>query len=584
MAASIRGSGAVWRVAVLAGGWLWPVAAALAQPSPDGGDAAAQEAQRRQQRERALRERQEAAPDVRLGPSPGAAAAQRLPADETPCVPVDRIELVGDGAERFRWALKAADGGDDPFVGRCVGSAGINLLMKRVQNALVARGYVTTRVLAAPQRPAGGTLFLTIVPGRVRTVRAGDGSGRRATRWNALPAASGDLLNLRDVEQGLENFRRLPTVDAGIRIAAADGPDARPGDSDLIVDWMQRRPLRLNLSVDDSGSRYTGRYQGAATISLDNGLLLNDLFYLSLNHDLGNRYTDGKGTRGLTAHYEIPYGYWLLGATAGSYDYRQQVAGANQTYVYGGTGRTAEIRLARTVYRDAVRKTGLYLRGWLRASNNFIDDTEIEVQRRRTAGWEAGLTQREFIGAATFDVNLGYRRGTGAARALRAPEEDFGEGTARPSLAVAEIRLDAPLKAVRPPSAWRLDYSMVWRAQWSRTPLVPQDRFAIGGRYTVRGFDGETALLGERGWMLRNEIGLTPGHAGQQLYLGVDYGEVGGPSARLLPGRHLAGTVVGWRGSYRNAYWDVFVGRLISKPDGFRTANVTAGFNCGASF
>ena len=31
--------------------------------------------------------------------------------------------------------------------------------------------------------------------------------------------------------------------------------------------------------------------------------------------------------------------------------------------------------------------------------------------------------------------------------------------------------------------------------------------FSIGGRYTVRGFDGEASLMGERGWLLRNDIG-----------------------------------------------------------------------------
>ncbi len=40
-------------------------------------------------------------------------------------------------------------------------------------------------------------------------------------------------------------------------------------------------------------------------------------------------------------------------------------------------------------------------------------------------------------------------------------------------------------------------------------PLITQDRFSIGGRYTVRGFDGETTLIGERGWLLRNDLGLS---------------------------------------------------------------------------
>ncbi|MBN0416143.1 ShlB/FhaC/HecB family hemolysin secretion/activation protein, partial [Pseudomonas aeruginosa] len=106
--------------------------------------------------------------------------------------------------------------------------------------------------------------------------------------------------------------------------------------------------------------------------------------------------------------------YWTLSATASGYKYRQTVAGYSQDYVYSGTSDNAELRLSRLLYRDATRKTALYGRGWMRKSDNFIDDTEIEVQRRRTGGWELGLTHREYLGESTLDASLAYRRGTGA--------------------------------------------------------------------------------------------------------------------------------------------------------------------------
>ena len=34
---------------------------------------------------------------------------------------------------------------------------------------------------------------------------------------NAFAIRPGNVLDLRDVEQGLENLKRLPTVDAGVR-------------------------------------------------------------------------------------------------------------------------------------------------------------------------------------------------------------------------------------------------------------------------------------------------------------------------------------------------------------------------------
>lgn len=541
--------------------------------------ATAQELLRQQERERALRQNQEQTPDVRVD-RPAAATTERLPVDEKPCFPIHRIELAGEAAERFLWALKAADLADDPATGRCLGTAAINVVMSRIQNAIVQKGFVTTRVLAAPQDLKTGTLALTVIPGRIHAIRFSEDTPSRATTWNAVPASPGDILNVRDIEQALENFKRVPTAEADIQIVPADGPDASPGESDLVIRWQQRMPFRLNVAVDDSGSKQTGKYQGSVTVAYDDWWTLNDLFYVSLNHDLGGGDPGSKGTRGYTVHYEVPYGYWLLGFTLSGYDYHQSVAGANQTYRYSGTSGNAEVRLSRILYRDAVRKTGAYLRGWTRKSNNFIDDTEVEVQRRRMAGWEAGLTHREFIGTATLDASVGYRRGTGGMDAMRAPEESFGEGTSRPEILTADAQLNVPFTV----ASQRLRYTGSWRAQWNRTPLVPQDRFSIGGRYTVRGFDGEVTLTGDRGWLLRNDLGWALGQSGLELYAGADYGEVGGPSTRWLIGTRLAGAVLGLRGGYKGLYWDVFVGKPLMKPEGFRTASTTAGFNVSWSY
>lgn len=544
---------------------------------PNPVETAARELQRQQERERAQRERLEKTPDVHLprGQIPGRASSNE--AADLPCFPIRALVLEGGDAERFAFALEAAPElerwADEP---RCLGAKGIDTILEAVQNAIISRGYVTTRVLARPQDLTSGTLRLVVVPGRVHGIRIDDGGSRRATLRNALPTSAGRLLDLRDIEQGLENLKRVPSVEADIQIAPA-GP---PGQSDLLVSWKQASPLRAGVSLDDAGSKATGRYQGSATLSYDHWLTLNDLFYFTLNHGLGGGGQDPKGTRGYVVHYSVPWGYWLLSATASENAYRQSVAGLSQAYLYSGNSSNGELRLTRLLYRNALRKTSVSLAGWTRSSKNFIDDTEVEVQRRRMAGWELGANHREFIGPATADLTLAYRRGTGADHALDAPEQAFGEGTSRPRIFKADAQLNLPFAA----NTQRMRYGLAWRGQWNRTPLVPQDRFSIGNRYTVRGFDGESTLSAERGWLVRNELGWTVADIGAELYLGVDYGELGGPSAAFLLGRHLAGSVAGLRGSARGLSYEVFVGRPLSKPEGFRTASTTAGFSLSWSY
>lgn len=538
-----------------------------------------QQSIQQQQRERTLRDTLEPSTDVRLPRERGTILSERIPDGESPCFEISQITLAGEEAETFQFSLDDVITGHDPAIGRCLGIQGINAALSRIQNAIIAKGFVTTRVLASPQDLSLGQLVFTVIPGRIHAIRfAKDTDSRRGRYWNALPANEGDLLNLRDIEQALENFKRVPTSEADIQIEPATELNVKHGESDIVIRYQQAVPFRLTLSVDDGGSRSTGKQQGSATFSGDNLLTLNDLFYFSVNHDLANGSGE-HGTRGHTLYYSLPFGYWLVSASASKNDYHQSVAGANQTFSYSGESSHAELKLSRLIYRDAVRKTSVSFQTYFNTSRNYIDDTEIEVQRRRMAGWQANLTHKEFIGSATLDADLAYRHGTGLFNAQPAPEEAFGEGTARPEIIKLALNFNQPFTL----GEQRLRYNSTWRGQWNKTPLIVQDRFAIGGRYTVRGFDGELTLSSERGWLLRNELGLILGRSGQELYLGLDYGHVSGPSAQNLLGTHLAGGVVGIRGGYKGFYWDLFTGGPISKPKGFKGAGVS-GFNLTWSY
>ena len=533
------------------------------------------ELRRQLERERELRDRLETRPDVRLDTPKPAAAAPLLPTGESPCFVINNIALGGSLAGRFAWALAAADPPQDPATGRCLGVAGINAVVHRVQNAIIAGGYITTRVLVQPQDISGGRLVLSVAPGRVREIRGVQGNLPGTLVAAAFPARPGELLNLRDLEQALENFRHAPSVDADIQIVPSAAGE--PGDSDILVNWRQNRPVRLAVSLDDAGSEATGKYQGAVTLFWDNPLLLNDSFYVNVNRALGGGAAGERGTQGYTAHYSVPAGYWSWGVTAGGHDFHQQVQGINQTYTYSGTSRNGEVRLSRLLHRDRTGKTGVALAVWLRESSNYVDDAEIELQHRRMAGWILELNHRQYLNGSTLTVSLGYRRGADILGALPAPEEATGEGTSRAVLVTADAQLSHPFRAGK----HFLYYTAQWRAQWNQTPLVPQDLFAIGGRYTVRGFDGETVLSGECGWLVRNELGIPIGGGGQQVYVGADYGTVGGPSTKLQPGTKLAGAVMGLRGGGKGWGYDVFIGVPLSKPAGFKTAANTAGFQLG---
>lgn len=541
-----------------------------------------QELQRQQQQGQQQRQQLERTPDVRLT-IPEKATSQTLPI-ETPCFLIERFQLQnssGAPLPEFDWVVEQLTAPDTPaFIGQCVGAQGVAWLIERTQKILVDRGFVTSRVLATQQDMSQGTLILTLIPGRIHAIRFAEPVHQSANLNNAMPMQVGDILNLRDIEQALENLKRVPTADADIKIEPAQGEGAQLGDSDLVVTYQQAFPIRLSINADDSGTKATGKYQGAVTVSVDNLLALNDLFYVTNTNAMGGGDSGPRGTHANTIHYSLPMGYWTLGATSSTSRYYQTVAGLNQSYVYRGTSQNNEVKLNRLLMRDGTQKLNLSVRAFQRKSNNYIDDTEVDVQRRVVGGWDTTLNHKAFIQNATLESNLTYKRGTGAFGSIAAPEEAFNEGTSRFALVTADVNLAVPFKV----DAQRIRYNGTWRIQKNRTPLTPQDRFVIGGRYTVRGYDGESVLSAEHGWLWRNDLSFALGDSGQEFYVGLDTGHVGGPTSELLVGKRLTGAVLGIRGAIQKLNYDIFIGAPVSKPDDFKTAGSTAGFSLSLSF
>ena len=548
-----------------------------------------QEMRRRQQEQQLQREVDVRLDDTRQSTLTPSAAESA----ESPCFPIHTVTLTGDAAGRFQFALKKALKETGFQSGQCLGAQGVNRIMVAAQNAVIGRGYTTTRILAAPQDLNSGTLELTVLPGKVRSVRTDTShndqtrAARIAAFQNEIPLKGGDILNLRRIEQGLENLKRVPTAEADIQIVPADAPD----ESDIVVAWRQRLlPYRLSLGVDDSGSKTTGKYQGNLTFSADNPFGLSDLFYLSYSRHLGHTdaHTDSEGkktaggTQSYAFHYSVPAGNWLWSWNHNYYRYHQAVAGINEVYDYNGKSRGSDIGFTRLLYRDARRKSHIGFKLWQKENQSFIDDAEVEVQRRKTAGWQLSLKHKEYIGRSTLDIGLAYKRGTGMADAIAAPEEVFDEGTSRMKVITADISYNHPFQIGRQ----HFVYDTALHAQWNKTPLTPLDKIAIGGRYTVRGFDGESSLSAERGWYWRNEAAWSfkPAH---QFYLALDGGHVSGDSAQYLLGQTLIGAAAGLRGQFQaggSLNYDLFAGKPIKKPKGFQTASTVFGFNLNYSF
>jgi hemolysin activation/secretion protein len=553
------------------------VSAAQAQGTSAGAAQAVDEGLRRQaERERHLQQA-EAPQASSLRPAVRAALLPELP-DEQPCFVIHEVVLLGPGAGRFGWLGTSVA----PLLGRCIGVQGLGRITAFLDAQLLEQGYVTSRVSLGPQNVATGRLELRLHAGRIERVEMvdADAPDRAAdTRWgtwrNAFPTREGALLDARDLEQGVEQMKRLPSQSVTSTLAPGVAPDTTVVTIERHAGgWSER--LRGGVVLDNGGSPALGRTQAALNVALDNPLGLNDLLALSANsnaeHPDGDHRSQGWGLQ-----YSLPLGYSTLSASAGHSRFAQTVHLPTLPHLSSGRADTAELRLQHVAWRTASSKTGLYAALSTRRSSSFLDDTELLSQRRRTTFWDTGLSFRQlYAGNASLELELGHRHGVSWLQAQddlpRDPHDPAGIPTLRPRLWTLNAGVSWPLQQAggRP-----LLYSATLRAQATHDRMLSIDQMAIGGRYSVRGFDGDSVLIAENGWVLRNELSaaLPPleGVDGS-LYLGLDAGRVWGASDPGLPGHRLAGTALGLRTRFKALQFDIALATPLAKPQGFSTA------------
>lgn len=509
-------------------------------------------------------------PDIFLD-TPQIPLAEEPEQDAGPCFPITQVRLVSDEYDRFQWLENNLNEALPPD--NCIGAEGINRMMTEAQNEVIAAGYVTSRVVAEAQDMKSGVLSLTLLPGYVEDIRFVEDVPRRATYWNAMPMRSGDLLNLRHIEQALENFKRVPSVDVNIDIE----PGEEPGYSDLVIQWSQGDPLRVTETLDNSGSESSGIYQAGVTINYDPYWAFNDLFYLSYTQSIVFDHDD-RGSQGVNGHYSIPYGYWLLSFNGGISENFQMVDAKTEDYEYSGINSNQSVKVERTLFRNDRNKLSGHLSVQARQSANYINDVEIEVQRRRSSSLEVALNHQLFRGPATVSSGLTYKLGLMAFGAIEDPEVARGDGVENPQWLTMNTGYRRPFQWLN--QNWNIDSQI--KAQANITELIPRDQFSIGSAYSVRGFDG--GFSGESGFYWRNDLAWVvpawsylPGR-GHQLTLGLDAGTI------FAEDQYLAGSSLGLKGLLWGLSYENSLSFPLVSPESLETEGMIYRFQISKSF
>ena len=493
-----------------------------------------------------------------------------LPADESVRFHISQITIENQ-VERFRFLERIAR----PYVDKELSLSDINKLIHAMNQSLMARGFSTSRIAIPEQNLSSGELRLVLQIGYIGTVRFAEGSS--SLYWkNLFPFHEGDILNVRDIEQGIEQAKRLPSQDISVQLLPSDQPQR----TDVVLTVKRGKNFYGTISVDDSGLEDTGKLQWYTSIGIDQPFHKNDMLRIGMNLDGAH---DGyeKGTRGHNISYTYPYGRHTFSFSYQRSKYHQTVESIPYNFISAGDSNISTLSWDYVLHRSAAMKTSMDIRLRKRNAHSFLNDVELPIQAMHQTSMEVGFAERLYLQRDTLYFRLAHRFGLGWLGAQKEKPYD-----------------DAPKTLYR---MWLLDIDFVHPFEFSHRPatfttsfhgqytmddmrLYGVDMISMGNRYTVRGFDGEITLMGTNGWYLRNELSTRFQKQKAELYLGLDVGAVYGYGTEVYNGHVIAGTVLGLRGAMDALSYDVFAAAPIQKPEGFRTPDVTYGFSLGVKF
>ena len=485
---------------------------------------------------------------------------------ETTCQYINKVDII---SEDEKLTQRRLGGIAIQAEHQCLGIAGIRILTATLQNELITQGYITSLIDVPSQSLNSGILKITLTYGHIGNITWSADNKAATSLWNSMPSASGDILKLAALEQGMANLQRTPGSSARMKIV----PGQKNAESDIQLARNLTKKWQVGAWLDDAGSRASGRYQGGGALYLYDLTALNDILYFSAGGDVEfNQHDDGNQNSSL--YYSIPFGYWSLSLYGSQSEYLQQFKGNYSVTEYKSKNRYASATLSRLLSHTRQQKTTLDARIAKSTSHYYFGGSELSVMRKQNPVWELTLRQQRYFDKKIVDASLGIQRSLPWLSSTPTPEEKAGLYSKLSRVVHMDIQAFMKFDL----TGDRFSYAPHISAQFSPDILSTDNKFNIGNRWTVRGFDGENTLSGNQGWYWSNDFIWDTPLPGQQFYLGLDIGHIIGEE-QYKKGKVISGAVSGLRGELLSTQYDFFISTPLIKPDSFHTDPFNLGFS-----
>ena len=498
------------------------------------------------------------------------------------CVYFGKISIVGDPF------LSKSDHDflTEELVKRCLGPEEINFLIRKTTNYYIERGLVTTRVYIPTQNLNDGSFELRVVPGYIESIEFKDKNGYKSQIFTAFPTLIGQRLNLRHIEQGLEQINRLSSNNARMGLA----PGKKAGASRIIIQNQKTKIWSFSLGVSGTGSQATGGAVANYSLGLDNLFLLNDSLTLSGSRNIKGTGNPDNFNRSFNTQWSLPFGYWTLSYSRFQSEYLSVISPSGQLKVnYLGESQSENITIERNIYRGRTAKTVFSTSINKNKSENFLEDGLLTHSSGQNSSNKVSLSHSHSTGWGTFRISSEYSSG------IHNPESKgttFTTDRTIDDLNWKKIEFSFNYSLPFMIAERNFSFQSNFQQQLTENILHPNEEFGIGGLYTVRGFKNQS-LSADLGYYWRNEIHwyLNPNPEWDILgylwgipsfFIGFDWGRTASRTRDANVGV-LRGIAIGINSHGEYGHFSLTLSQSVSWPDHFEK-ETAAWFSMGFKF
>ena len=384
----------------------------------------------------------------------------------------------------------------------------IKELGQELNEEYIKAGYITTRVMLAPDQDlATKTLTLSLIYGKIEEIVLDDDTGRdRRKVFFAFPTEVGDVLNIKDIDQGIDNINRLESNDVKMDIVSGESF----GFSKIVITSNKEKPWRIKIGYDYLEEN---KKKIKTTVELDNLAGINDSLYIYYKGDYENFGKGKKGKDDTTSFYggySFPLKTWEFSLDYSHTKEKNINRGFLSSYEIKSKSIDYSVNASKMLYRNDALKVKLDLGLALKSEETYIDSLRLKSQDRDFAVASIGFSGIWRVWGGMSSYSIKYYKGLDALGAKN--DGDFSIGVmTEPSPLSSDKKyqfdkLYGSFSWYKPFNIGkqRFTFRTAFGGQYTKDNLFSSERISIGGHDTIRGYSKNVS--GDIGFYTKTEI------------------------------------------------------------------------------